>query len=287
MTGWQPGATSSTEGLGTVATWPRAFSRWLFGSGPEVGRERVAEPRVARFQNICISREAGAGAGAIARLIGQKLGWKVYDQEFVEAIAHRMEVSVDEVRVLDELAPSVVQDWLLPLREEYYAPQEAYLDHLAKLVEAIGRAGESILVGRGAGFLLPRETTLSVRIVAPMRVRALRLSERMGVSVRTARRAARDLDRRRNHFERTMYRVNSLDPHNYDLLMDSESVGLEIAAELIAHAVRVGRMGVLSPTASAARLRTDTPPSSGERAVVADDVSKAEVGRNQAIASAG
>ena len=34
----------------------------------------------------------------------------------------------------------MVQDWLLPLREEYYAPQEAYLDHLAKLIEAIGRA---------------------------------------------------------------------------------------------------------------------------------------------------
>ena len=244
MTAWQSGAASSTEGRGTVPTWPQVFSRWLFGGGPEVGREPVAEPRVARFQNVCISREAGAGAGAIGRLVGQKLGWKVYDQEFVEAIAHRMAVSVDDVRALDELAPSVVQDWLLPLREEYYAPQEAYLDHLAKLVEAIGRAGESILVGRGAGFLLPRETTLSVRIVAPMRVRALRLAERMGVSVRTARRAARDLDRRRVQFERTMYRVNSLDPHNYDLVFDSHSLGLEIPAELIAHAVEVGRRGV-------------------------------------------
>jgi cytidylate kinase len=256
MTGWQSGATSSTEGRGPVATWPQVFSRWLFGGGPEVGREVVPEPRVARFQNICISREAGAGAGAIARLVGQRLGWKVYDQEFIEAIAHRMEVSVDEVRALDELAPSVVQDWLLPLREEYYAPQEAYLDHLAKLVEAIGRAGESILVGRGAGFLLPRETTLSVRIVAPVRVRAARLAERMGVSVRTARRAARDLDRRRVHFERTMYRVSALDPHNYDLVMDSQSLGLEIAAELIAHAVEVGRRGV-APVGLAARPSTD------------------------------
>ncbi len=116
MTGWQPGATSSTEGRGTVSTWPQVLSRWLFGGGPEVGREPASEPRTARFQNICISREAGAGAGAIARLVGQKLGWKVYDQEFIEAIAHRMEVTIDEVRALDELAPSVVQDWLLPLR---------------------------------------------------------------------------------------------------------------------------------------------------------------------------
>jgi len=52
-----------------------------------------------------------------------------------------MELATDEVRTFDELAPSVVQDWILPLREEHYAPQEAYLDHLAKLVEAIGKAG--------------------------------------------------------------------------------------------------------------------------------------------------
>src|SRR3954464_10730624 len=103
-----------------------------------------------------------------------------------------MEVATDEVRGIDELAPSVVQDWILPLREEHYAPQEAYLDHLAKLLEAIARAGESVIVGRGANFLLPREETLAVRIIAPLKARALRLSESLGVSVRTARRAARD-----------------------------------------------------------------------------------------------
>ena len=134
---------------------------------------------------------------------------------------------------LDEQAPSMVQDWLLPLREEYYAPQEAYLDHLAKLIEAIGRAGESILVGRGAGFMLPRETTLSLRAIAPLKVRAQRLAERMGVSVRTARRAAKDLDRRRAQFDRTMHRANPNDPHNFDLVLDTASLSLEIAAEIV------------------------------------------------------
>ena len=137
------------------------------------------------------------GPGSSRSSSGQRLGWKVYDEELVEAIAHRMGSPIEEVRALDELAPSMVQDWLLPLREEYYAPQEAYLDHLAKMIEAIGRAGESILVGRGAGFMLPRDTTLSIRVIAPLKVRAQRLAERMGVSPRTARRAARELDRRR------------------------------------------------------------------------------------------
>ena len=91
--------------------------------------------------------------------------------------------------------------------------------------------------------MLPRETTLSIRVVAPLKVRAQRLAERMGVSVRTARRAARDLDRRRLHFDRTMYRANSSDPHNFDLVLDSNGLGLEIAAEIVAHAVEVGRSG--------------------------------------------
>jgi cytidylate kinase len=215
--------------------------RWLFGLGQEQEQPALAATPVARFQNIGVSREAGAGAGALARLVGQRLRWKVYDEELIEAIAHRMALPIDEVRALDEQAPSVVQDWLLPLREEYYAPQEAYLDHLAKLIEAIGRAGEAILVGRGAGFMLPRETTLSVRVVAPLRIRAQRLAERMGVSLRTARRAARDLDRRRAQFDRTMHRANVNDPHNFDIVLDTHSLGLEIAAGIIVHTVEAGR----------------------------------------------
>jgi cytidylate kinase len=237
--------------------WPQFFVRWLFGMGEEHRQPTRSSIPSARFQNICISREAGAGAGQLAKLVGQGLGWKVYDDELVEAIAHRMGSPIEEVRALDELAPSMVQDWLLPLREEYYAPQEAYLDHLAKLIEAIGRAGESILVGRGAGFMLPRETTLSVRVIAPLKVRAQRLGERMGVSPRTARRAARDLDRRRAQFDRTMHRANPKDPHNFDLVLNTEGLGLEIAAEIIMSAVKAGQ-----PEALAARLRQAGAPAS-------------------------
>src|SRR5690348_16750133 len=226
---------------GGIRAWPGALARWLFGRRADRDDARRPAAQVARFRNVCISREAGAGGGTIGRMVARRLDWKVYDHEILEAIAQRMELSTDEVRVFDELAPSVVQDWILPLREEHYAPQEAYLDHLAKLIEAIGRAGDSVIVGRGANFLLPREETLSVRIIAPLKARAVRLSERMGVSVRTARRAARDLDRRRLQFDRTMHRADSADPHNYDLVLDSNSLGLPIAAEVIVRAIEAGK----------------------------------------------
>ncbi len=253
MGAWQEPLASGAEAHGDSGGgphgWPHSVVRWLFGLGEEHQQPASTPIPVARFQNICISREAGAGGSALARMVGDRLGWKVYDEELIEAIAHRMEVPIDEVRALDEQAPSMVQDWLLPLREEYYAPQEAYLDHLAKLIEAIGRAGESILVGRGAGFMLPRETTLSLRVIAPTKVRAQRLAERMGVSVRTARRAARDLDRRRAQFDRTMHRANPSDPHNFDFVLDSASLSLEIAAEIVVRAVEAGLPGGLVPGA--------------------------------------
>ncbi|HEV3162902.1 MAG TPA: cytidylate kinase-like family protein [Isosphaeraceae bacterium] len=231
---------SDSTGSSHLLRWPATLARWLLGRRRGPQEPTVPPEPVPRFRNVCISREAGAGGGLIGRLLGTRLNWKVYNHEIVEIIAQRMEVTTDVVQALDELAPGVVQDWLLPLREEHYAPQEAYLDHLAKLIEAIGHARESIIVGRGANFLLPREETLCVRVIAPLKERAKHLAEQMGVSLRTARRAARDLDNRRLKFARTMYRVNASDPHYYDLVLDSASLGIPIAVEVLVRAVEAG-----------------------------------------------
>ena len=233
----KPGA----RGPGGLLGWSADLARRLLGR--RGGRSEAAEPLeiAPRFRNLCISREAGAGGGLIGRLVATRLDWKLYNHEILEAIAHRMEVTSEEVEALDELAPSAIQDWLLPLREEYYAPQEAYLDHLAKLIEAIGRAGESVLIGRGSGYMLPRDEILSVRVIAPLRARAQHLAERMGVSVRTARKAVRDLDRRRTRFARTMFRVDPTDPHLYDLVLDSHSLSIPVAVEILIRAIEAGR----------------------------------------------
>lgn len=224
--------------------WRDLLVRW-FGRASEIGSSSDGtRAPVARFRNICISREAGAGGGLLAREVGMRLGWKVYDHELLEGIANRMEVPIEEARTYDELAPSVLQDWLLPLGEEHYAPHEAYLDHLAKLVASIGRSGSSILVGRGAGFLLPREETLSVRAIAPLKFRAQRFAERMGLTTRTARRAVRELDRRSRKFVKVMYRVDANDPHQYDLVLDTHSLGIDLAAEVLVRAVEAGQPSV-------------------------------------------
>ncbi len=223
--------------------WPLRLGRRLLGWNAGGDEPETARQPRDRFRTVCLSRETGAGGSTVGRLLGTRLGWKVYDHELIEAIAHGMEIAVEDARTYDEQAPGLIQDWLLPLREEHYAPQEAYLDHLAKLVQTIGRAGRSIIVGRGAAWLLPRSETLSVRLVAPLSVRARRVAERMGLSYRTARRVARDLDHRHERFIRTLHRSDPSDPHAYDLVLDTDSLGLTIAVEVIARAVEAGWSG--------------------------------------------
>ena len=38
-----------------------------------------------------------------------------------------------------------------------------------------------------------------------------------------------------------MYRVDSTDPHNYDLVLDSNSLGLPVAVEVLVRAIEAGR----------------------------------------------
>lgn len=242
-----PASSTDRSARGLIRGWGDAFARWLLGArSAEEANGPPAEP-VARFRVVCISREAGAGGSTLGRMVASRLGWSLYDDEIVQTISQRMEVPVEEVKALDELSPSVIQDWLLPLREEHYAPLEAYLDHLAKLVLSIGEIGDAVIVGRGAGFMLPRSHILSVRVIASKKARAARLAERQNVSQRTARRMAADLDHRRDKFVRTMFRVDPSDPHRYDLVLDSESLGLAVSAEIVARAVEAGQPGLLSP----------------------------------------
>ena len=110
MGAWQAPSASAAEAQGGSPGgphgWPHSVVRWLFGLGEEHHQPASPPIPVARFQNICISREAGAGGSALARMVGERLGWKVYDEELIEAIAHRMEVPIDDVRLLMSRHPA-------------------------------------------------------------------------------------------------------------------------------------------------------------------------------------
>jgi cytidylate kinase len=187
---------------------------------------------------IAVSREAGARGGTIARRVGRKLGWQVYDQELLEYMAQEAIVSQG---VLDA-PPAAPADWvearLQQLLRDKALSEHPSIVNLARVVLALGAQGQVVLLGRGAGCILPRETTLSVRFIAPLRERIAYMSQWMRLPVEEATERVRQNDERRREFVANNFHRDANEVHQYDMILNSSLLGEDVCAELIVQAAR-------------------------------------------------
>ena len=195
-------------------------------------------PGRPRALTVAVSREAGARGGTIARRAAWKLGWQVYNQELLEYIAQEGTYRQD---VVDHLPPPTAH-WVEErldrlLREEALGRHPSILN-LARVVLALGAEGEVVLIGRGAGFILPRESTLHVRIIAPLADRVAYLGEWLRLSPEEAAEQVRLRDQRRAEFIAAHFHRQASAVYQYDLLLNSRLLGEDLCADLIAAAAR-------------------------------------------------
>lgn len=183
-----------------------------------------------RGLTVAISREAGARGGSIARRVGRLLGWPVYDQDSLALLARD-----DEARreLLAEV-PGPAAAWA----DRQAGAFVGDAGELVKLVFALAARGEVVLVGRGAGVLLPGESTLNVRVIAPHAERVAYLAQwlRMTTDEAAAELAARDRVRAALHAALTGKAAS--DPTQYDLILNSGRLGEAGCADLIVSAIK-------------------------------------------------
>jgi cytidylate kinase len=183
---------------------------------------------------IAISREAGARGGSIAQRVGRKLGWQVVDQDQLEYLAQ-------DDHVLDEL-PDAARAWAELRLDELLRARTLSTDpaviHMARVVLALGTQGEVVLIGRGAGFVLPPASTLHVRVVAPLPDRVAYMSQLLRLTEDEAAEEVRQRDAARAAYLFAHLKRQTSDAYSYDLLVNSGRLGEEVAAELVAQAAR-------------------------------------------------
>jgi cytidylate kinase len=202
------------------------------------GDREAAIPTVPEAISVAVSREAGARGGATGRRVGKKLGWQVYDQELLEYMAQDVSVRGDVETGLTAEAAAWVDARLDQLQSGERLSRDPAVVNLARVVLSLGAQGEVVLIGRGAGFLLPRSTTLHVRMIAPLKERVAYMSQWLRLPEADAAVRVRDRDERRSDFIRTHFRRDPDDVHFYDLLLNASRLGEDVCAELIAQAAR-------------------------------------------------
>jgi cytidylate kinase len=196
-----------------------------------------APPTVPASLTIAVSREAGARGGTIGRRVGKKLGWQVYNQELLEYTAQEG-ASRQIMAHLPPAASRWAEERLQVLLREQNLSQHPNIADIARIVLALGAQGEVVLIGRGAGCILPAESTLHVRIVAPLNDRVAYMSQWLRLGEREAEEQVQQRDQRRAEFIETHFHRQPGDVHQYDLILNSSLLGEEVCAELMAQAAR-------------------------------------------------
>ena len=165
----------------------------------------------ARVRVVTIEREFGSGAADIAKLLAERLGWKLWDQALTNEIARlarcdRSEVAQREERI-DPLYYRLLRSFLRGSFEgSLNVPRLNLLDadvivRLTKgIIDAAAEEGNCVIVGRGAAFFLADRTdAFHVFLYAPYEDKVQRLV-RSGVEPKEAARLIDTVDGERADF---------------------------------------------------------------------------------------
>lgn len=187
---------------------------------------------------VSISREAGSGGRIIAERLSQKLGFDLFHQEVVHEMAKNADISVRFIETLDERGLNTLDNWIASLVDERYLWPDQYLHHLMKVIGTIGKHGNSIIVGRGANFILPPEIRISVRIIAPYEIRCAHVAKEFDLTPDQAARRITKTESVRKSFIWKYFNASIADPENYGMVLNTGVVSMDDAVDIIETAVK-------------------------------------------------
>jgi cytidylate kinase len=186
---------------------------------------------------IALSREVGSGGKLVAREVARRLNWPVYDHELLEQLAKELKVDVYQLEAVDERPGNWLAECLQAFANVASVTEVTYFRRLLRMLTALGARGESVIVGRGAGIVLPFETTLRVRVVAPLKDRIALIVRERGLKLTEAAHFVETKEHERLQFIKDHFHKDLTDPLNYDLVLNGSRFDVDESAELIIQAL--------------------------------------------------
>jgi cytidylate kinase len=198
---------------------------------------------------VCISHATGAGGEELGRLVAERLGFVYLDHEIVARAAAKGGIGPDDVadeerrkslvaRVLDAMAVGSSElGASLPLRSgEVLSSDDVRALIREMIVQAAGR-GNAVIVAHAASYAVtPGPEALRVLVTASPKTRAARVRKAEGLDDVRAARAVEDSDAGRRDYLRRFYDVDAELPTHYDLVVNTDVLSIEHAAELVSNA---------------------------------------------------
>jgi cytidylate kinase len=175
---------------------------------------------------VTLEREYGSGGANIAKTLAARLGWKVWDEELTAEIA----------RVAKVYARGSYERTLPLEGESQMFDADRMVAVLHKVVEDVASRGKSVIVGRGAPYILRnRPDAFHVFIYAPVEEKIRRIMS-LGKSEKEAAQLVEEVDSERAAFIRHYFGKDWPLRSLYNLMINSK-FGDEHTVETIAQEI--------------------------------------------------
>lgn len=182
---------------------------------------------------LSISMGIGVGGDTIGRQVGERLDWRVFDREILEAIAKTKPTRERLFARLDERAVGKLEEFFTRFLMPREPSPSVLLNDMMQVIWALGREGSVVLLGRGANWILEGAGGLRVRLIAPLEARVAHVAREEDLSEAEALAKIEKDDARRAGFIRQAYGADITDPLGYDLILNTAALGEAKTVELI------------------------------------------------------
>jgi cytidylate kinase len=210
---------------------------------------------------ITISRQYGSGGDEIAAQVCERLGYRYFNKQLMSQVATEVGLSPTEIVDFPEDDYQVrsflerlfgwgrssrvahVGTWTentggTRVREVLELDETQMISFVQSTIQAAYRHGNVVIVGRGGQAILKNMPgVLHVQIQAPIELQNQRIHELENVSLAEARERAIKHDQAAANYLKHFYNINWLDPHLYDLVINTHKLNIDTAAQLIVTAI--------------------------------------------------
>ncbi len=218
-----------------ISPYYRCFDKWI----NDVKDKDAIALRNIQHVIITIAREYGSGGHLLGEMLSKELGIKLYDKEFIHLVAEKSGINEQYIKKNEQSIPSFWLKCILGKNSEQSLERSLSSDDVlfvaeSKIIQELAEKGPCIIVGRCADFVLRDYPNLiKVFCYSDLKSACVRCVQEYGVSEEKAESEIKRINYNRiAHYE---YYTGEKwgEPHHYNLMINTGSIDLSVACNLI------------------------------------------------------
>lgn len=218
-----------------ISPYYRCFDKWI----NDVKDKDAIALRNIQHVIITIAREYGSGGHLLGEMLSKELGIKLYDKEFIHLVAEKSGINEQYIKKNEQSIPSFWLKCILGKNSEQSLERSLSSDDVlfvaeSKIIQELAEKGPCIIVGRCADLVLRDYPNLiKVFCYSDLKSACVRCVQEYGVSEEKAESEIKRINHNRiAHYE---YYTGEKwgEPHHYNLMINTGSIDLSVACNLI------------------------------------------------------